>query len=167
MPELICARCGSRYKIPQKDYKLLGLSDNLCSADCLIDRIKTFEPTEMVGSYSNITITTDYGPGTWWSVKFSQTFRSQYEELVALLLYHNLMNFEYEKYTFLVNGVPYTPDFYVKDYDCFLEVKGVWTLGKKKKVEKFLQAYPNINYLIIPWTMRQSILKTVKGVGLI
>lgn len=161
MPDLICNICGGRYAVANKDYKLLGsFSDKVCSADCLISRIKLFKRSIYYNTYTTSTV--DYGPGNWWSFHFKRPFRSQFEELVALLLFKKDINFVYESYTFFINGVPYTPDFYVEEFDCFLEVKGVWTLGKKKKMEKFLNAYPDINYLVVPWPIRDSIYSSVK-----
>lgn len=43
----------------------------------------------------------------------------------------------------------YTPDFYLKDYALFLEVKGFWWGDDKRKMEIIFKTYPNINLRII------------------
>ncbi len=154
MPDLLCEICNKHFNVPTKDYKLLSdFAGKLCSADCLIKKIKTLEKTN-----NTYTLAEDDLPiGNWWSSEFSTVFRSRFEELTAKLLRQNDLNFFYEKYVFYIDDVPYTPDFYVPEHDCFLEVKGVWTLGKKKKLKKFVERYPTVNFLVVPWILNGDI----------
>lgn len=43
----------------------------------------------------------------------------------------------------------YTPDFYLPDYDVFLEIKGRWWGRDKEKMEIVLKTYPNKNIVIV------------------
>lgn len=157
MPELICNICRTPYKVELKDYKLLStLTDNLCSAKCLVEQIKRCDPTN-TPEFINYNNLLDYDVGTWWSTRLKMAFRSQFEDLTAQLLDLNKLAFKYEKYTFKVGYSLYTPDFFIPEYSCFLEVKGLWTMGKKKKMQKFMERYRNINFIIVPWILRESI----------
>ena len=59
-----------------------------------------------------------------------------------------------EKYTFKYlddNGKQhiYNPDFYLKSYDCFLEIKGYWWGNDKRKMELVMQQHPSAKIIII------------------
>lgn len=43
----------------------------------------------------------------------------------------------------------YNPDFYLKDYNCFLEIKGYWWGKDKRKMELVMQQNPNVKIKII------------------
>lgn len=43
----------------------------------------------------------------------------------------------------------YTPDFYLKKFNLFLEIKGYWWGNDKRKMELIFEQYPNINILIM------------------
>lgn len=50
-----------------------------------------------------------------------------------------------------INGVirSYTPDFYLKDYDVYLEVKGYWWGKDEDKMDAVLSQHPNLRLFII------------------
>lgn len=43
----------------------------------------------------------------------------------------------------------YNPDFYLENYDCFLEIKGYWWGNDKRKMELVMQQYPSTKIIII------------------
>lgn len=43
----------------------------------------------------------------------------------------------------------YNPDFYLQEYDCFLEIKGHWWGNDKRKMELVMQQNPSIKIIII------------------
>jgi predicted nuclease of restriction endonuclease-like RecB superfamily len=81
-------------------------------------------------------------------------FRSKFEERVFLFLENKNIKVFYEAYTFPVGSGFYTPDFYIPKGTTFLETKGLWRLGAKRKFRLFRKTYPNIPILIIPWTIQ-------------
>lgn len=60
---------------------------------------------------------------------------------------------EYEPFTIRIPGDPpvhYTPDFWVPGTSVFLETKGMWSSGGRKKLDRLLEVWPEIPILIIP-----------------
>lgn len=53
-------------------------------------------------------------------------FRSRLEARWAVFFDAAHMKWEYEPEGFSVDGVPYLPDFYLPDLDCYFEVKGTY-----------------------------------------
>ena len=51
----------------------------------------------------------------------------------------------YESETFDLGYTTYTPDFYLPEFDLWIEVKGYWRDDAKKKFKKFKRLYKNIN----------------------
>lgn len=43
----------------------------------------------------------------------------------------------------------YNPDFYLQEYDCFLEIKGHWWGNDKRKMELVMQQNPSVKIIII------------------
>ena len=163
MADKTCSSCGKKVTIHPKDRKYLHASTGfLCSKQCVLNKIKSFKCSEQVipdlkytTSYTidNIQFTSGY------SYLLKKSFRSEYEATVAEFLNSSSFDFQYEPYCFQFGVFTYTPDFYIKPpYDCFIEVKGVFGLGKKKKLTKFIEAYPDINFIFVPWTLREEFL---------
>jgi len=76
--------------------------------------------------------------------------RSSWEANFARILKHVGINYKYEPKTFKLNkGDSYTPDFYVVDFDLYVEIKGWETPKFKEKFKRFKQEYPKQNILLI------------------
>ena len=61
-----------------------------------------------------------------FSKELNILFRSSWEKQLAEFLFDNCIKFEYETYKFRYNQVyNYIPDFYLPDYDLFIEVKPI------------------------------------------
>jgi predicted amidophosphoribosyltransferase len=75
-------------------------------------------------------------------------FRSSYEVNFAKFLDLSNIEWEYENKTFNLGNTTYTPDFYLPEFDCWIEIKGWWRDKAKQKVKKFRKIYPKINYRI-------------------
>jgi len=146
--------------------------DFVCSPQCVIRwavkyfnsiDIKSVKGVHKLNAYSN----------------FSK--RSQYENRVAQFLNMNNINWEYEEYGFYLNAkiglgsistdsskcLTYTPDFYLPEYNCFLEVKGVWMVGQKKKMRLFREQYPNVKLLVVSWLLYNKFNKYIDDLGVI
>lgn len=68
-------------------------------------------------------------------------------------------SWEYEKHVFSVDTGKYIPDFWIKDFGCFWEVKGYFRPDAKLKVESFRQR--NIAPLVV---IDET---TMKSIGLV
>ena len=53
----------------------------------------------------------------------------------------------------------YAPDFYLPDYDIWLEVKGYWWGKDKEKMDIVMKTYPNRKIVIVEKTEYENILK--------
>lgn len=71
------------------------------------------------------------------------TFRSTWEKLFADFLNSKKLNWEYEPEAVKCGNIgTYTPDFFVHDWDCFIEIKGWMTNGAKAKIDWFRKHEP-------------------------
>src|SRR5512135_1159901 len=127
MPKLGCSVCGRMKNIPSKDMKYLHKAAPLiCGTDCLLKKIRSFpEVKNRPSGYTRTNGALAIGEGTVYSKRFRIAFRSKYELRVAEFLADNGLKFEYERYLFKLGWKTYTPDFYIRQYDCFIEVKGL------------------------------------------
>jgi len=74
--------------------------------------------------------------------------RSSWEANFARILKIIGLEYEYEKYTFILkDGRTYTPDFYIKNKDKFYEVKGF--LSENDKCLDFIKEFPQIKFAIV------------------
>jgi hypothetical protein len=156
-PKLGCSVCGRMKNILSKDMKYLHKAAPLiCGTDCLLTKIRSL--TEFTGrpNYIRTNGALCIGEGTVYSRRFRIAFRSKYELKVAEFLADNGLKFEYERYLFKLGWKTYTPDFYIRQYDCFIEVKGLWMMGGRRKMYLFYDGYPDVNLIIVPWTMRSA-----------
>lgn len=82
-----------------------------------------------------------YYKNTWmrssWEVKFAQ------------FLDLSNIKWKYESKTFDLGDMTYTPDFYLKEFDYHIEIKGYWRDNAKKKFNLFKKQYPKINILLL------------------
>ena len=69
------------------------------------------------------------------------TLRSSWEVLLAIWLDFSNIKWEYESKTFDLGETTYTPDFYLPEFDVWIEVKGYWRDGNKEKVKLFQEQY--------------------------
>lgn len=164
MPSRTCKVCGEKSTIATKDLKYLHEEvDFICSLECLETKIKSFknEGQEEVAYIKASEI--DPGSKTAaFSCSVGASFRSQYEADVADFLKSIAIDFKYEPFSFTFGVYTYTPDFFIPPpYNCFIEVKGLFGVGKKHKLTEFLRAYPEINYIFIPWTLRNCFVTNI------
>jgi predicted nuclease of restriction endonuclease-like RecB superfamily len=43
----------------------------------------------------------------------------------------------------------YSPDFYLPDYDIYVEVKGYWWGDDRRKMDIVIKSYPEVKFLIV------------------
>jgi hypothetical protein len=80
---------------------------------------------------------------------FDVNFKSTYEYRLAKALNENKIKWQYETKRFKIlytegKNKYYYPDFYLPEYDLWIETKGYWFEGQKEKFAKFQEQYPDI-----------------------
>ncbi len=63
----------------------------------------------------------------------------------------------YESKTFDLGDTTYTPDFYLPEFDCYIEIKGWFRIKGQKKFRKFKRLYKNIKLFNKPILKQMSI----------
>lgn len=83
-------------------------------------------------------------------LKYKDVFmRSTWETKFAQFLSLSGHNWIYEPKRFYFNDCTYCPDFYIPDFDCYIEIKGWWRPNTKKRFDLFKQNYPNENIKVL------------------
>jgi len=67
--------------------------------------------------------------------------RSSWESRVAQWFDMSNIKWQYESKTFDLGNTTYTPDFYLPEFNLYIEVKGFWRDDAKEKFELFKQIY--------------------------
>ena len=75
--------------------------------------------------------------------------RSSYEIAFVKWLDRKGIRWQYEPKTFDLGEMTYTPDFYLPEFNLYIEVKGYWRDDAKLKFEKFKQRYCGIRIKIV------------------
>lgn len=79
-------------------------------------------------------------------------FRSSWEANIARILNLKDIHWEYETTPFMLETIPYLPDFFLDD-GTIMEIKGRWDNESIAKVEAFMRSNPETNYLIVDHDM--------------
>jgi len=79
--------------------------------------------------------------------------RSSYEIKFAYFLDCSGIKWKYEHKTFDLGNSTYTPDFYLPEFDCYIEIKGYWHPNNIKKFFKFINIYKLINIKILDFDL--------------
>lgn len=72
-------------------------------------------------------------------------FRSLWEANFAKWCDLSSVKWKYESKTFDLGDTTYTPDFYLLEFDCYIEIKGYWYKLSKEKFNKFTLIFNKIN----------------------
>jgi uncharacterized Zn-finger protein len=78
--------------------------------------------------------------GKWTKYK-SIWMRSTWESAFAKWCDKNLIKWQYEPKTFDLGNITYTPDFYLPEFNLYIEIKGWWRDNAKIKFKLFKQKY--------------------------
>jgi len=73
-------------------------------------------------------------------------FKSTWEANFAKWCDGSGVKWRYEPKAFNLGESTYRPDFYLPEFDCWIEIKGYWRKDAKEKVNKFISLNPNINF---------------------
>lgn len=80
-----------------------------------------------------------------WVKYRTHHFRSNWEMWFSQFLTLSGYKWKYESKTFDLGDTTYTPDFYLPEWDLYIEVKGYFSDKAKEKMKKFKELYKNIN----------------------
>jgi DNA-directed RNA polymerase subunit RPC12/RpoP len=75
-------------------------------------------------------------------------FRSGWEASFAQWCDSSGIKWKYESKTFDLGNTTYTPDFYLPEFDCYIEIKGWMRSYARNKINLFIKRYKKINYKI-------------------
>lgn len=152
MPTEVCSVCGKFFKIRTRDWKLLLTgSDRVDSMHCVLEWIK--RPRKPLADHliQEVAAVPGSGVGTY------PPFRSTLEFKFSVWLTRHLIRYDYEPVAFPAGNGWYIPDFFLPDYQCFIETKGAWAVGSKMKMMTIFTQYPGLPLLIIPWTLGRTL----------
>jgi hypothetical protein len=150
MPARKCSVCDRFQPISTKDWKYAScLPDHFCSCVCLLEWIREQKPNP------------DAEWGDWAvpnpTYRTSPNFRSDYEAHFSEWLNQNGIGWVYEPFTFAVGAGTYTPDFFLPRQGVFLETKGAWGIGQKKKLVDVTEQYSDLPLAVVPWLLAEEI----------
>lgn len=152
MATRMCVECKRLQDVRETGY-LCADTDYVCSADCIFSWIESQEGDRRQG----MRMTEENGIGDFYASELDMTFRSFYEMCFALEATRRQLVWEYEAWAFRLEGMKvYIPDFFFPDYGCFIEIKGAWAPGAKKKIKQFCEMYPSTPILVVPWVLRHE-----------
>jgi len=154
MPSFVCCNCNCLQKFKFRDLRYLDKEMFLCSSDCLFEQItrRGFVNAALPGCICKVNLGR---ASERYSPLLDKFFRSSYEQYFAETAYHRGLEFLYEELGFVLpSGAQYVPDFYFPWYSVFVEVKGAWRIGAKKKVKEFREAFPTLPLLVAHWRMK-------------
>ncbi len=75
--------------------------------------------------------------------------RSTWETLFAQFLELSGIVWLYESKRFDLGDCTYCPDFYLPEFDCYIEIKGWWRDNTRKRFKLFKQEYPDKNIKLL------------------
>lgn len=75
--------------------------------------------------------------------------RSSYEILFAQFLDLSGIKYQYEPERFYFKDCTYCPDFYLPEFNLYIEIKGWWRPNTKKRFDLFEKNYPNKNIKVL------------------
>lgn len=134
-----CSFCGANFTVNVKHKKFL-VGTSFCELDCLRRWVEN-QPVvphreqifDKIHSYTGLKLPV---PQDYYSILLHKSFRSEYEAFFAELAVFGWGwgDLQYESCYFKNGTRVYLPDFFQPKTTVWLEVKGAWKSGGKKKV---------------------------------
>lgn len=157
---MICSRCRKRFSVDQATARMIpGESLLFCSEPCLFDHITGMRPLslEELQGFGIFNADCTGHVKECHSPLLGVSFRSWFE---CLLAEHAVANWKtqifYEPHTLPVNARhTYLPDFWLSAYGVWLEVKGEWRIGGKKKFVAAQRIIGADRLLLVPPSYRR------------
>jgi len=85
----------------------------------------------------------------FWKKYKRINMRSSWEILFAQFLDCSGIRWNYEPKTFDLGNTTYTPDFYISEWNCYIEIKGYVSDIFKKKLPLFKKRYSKVNIKVL------------------
>lgn len=172
----VCAQCGGRF-LPRD--RLNGVNDPVfCSVDCLagfVFRPKGISSDEFIHYLGQKNILKKngghevnlFGNGVCYSHRLGSCFRSFFEAIVAetfVCVYKEEIYYEPFEISLHLNGKArvYIPDFFLPKHGIFLEVKGAWLHGSKKKFLTAVSLIGSDRLILVPPYLRNGFVEKLK-----
>lgn len=135
-----CKKCGMD-KLKKKYYcKDCGKELSNCSANrCMFCAHKG-------RLSSNFGKPAHHGKGAYYKRIF---MRSSYEIKFAFFLDCNNIKYKYEPERFYFKDCTYCPDFYIPEWNLYIEIKGWWRFQDKKRFNLFKKCYSTKNIKVL------------------
>lgn len=97
-------------------------------------------------------------PKPYWTKYRNTWFRSGWEANFAKLLTFSGYKWRYEFTKFFFDNTSYTPDFYIPEWDLYIEIKGWYSNKNKRKMRRFKHLFSKINLIILTENIMKEIL---------
>lgn len=161
-----CFLCGGEFFIRKKDRTLINVpSPVLCSAKCLLlyllerekSGVQEFISLRQNKAQFRLSSHVSEEMGAFSGVLY-MSFRSKLEVYTAEFLTAHSVVWWYEKIPIRLGSRWYTPDFYIPSARAFLEVKGFWGFGSKKKFRQAVREVPE-EIILVPSYMGAGLRK--------
>lgn len=148
----MCNVCERLCLIPERHWSLVSYTgDFVCSKECVLKWLGEELPEDQRQTAVKRAVC------LWENRGDQPVFRSDYERRFADFLSRHAVLWDYERYGFFVGGKKtYMPDFFLPQYGVFLETKGKWGPGQKKKMAMFRNQYPEAPLLVIHWLINKE-----------
>lgn len=167
-----CYVCGSACKADDSSFRIPGVL-SFCSVNCLVSQIESNTPLPHRLEkllVANEPYACGIGDNVCLSHVLGTTFKSFFEVVVAeVLAASRVKRCCYEPfYISLKCGSRdriYVPDFYFPDHGTFVEVKGEWRNGGKRKFAAALSIFGPERLLLVSPYMRGMFVSERKGLS--
>lgn len=136
MPQFNCF-CGVGISLTQSQVKQVVMdAEKFCSVSCFRSYLQSL-PLRASGAANRQFLQGKPAyvsePNECWDEVTQRHYRSWYEVYVARFFVEEDIQAIYEKITLQLGRKQYTPDFFLPQWDVFVEVKGPWTISAKTK----------------------------------
>jgi hypothetical protein len=137
---LRCSACRGKFLSGKKHHSFKGgWKNNLNNCKRCGNKVKDYYSIYCLKCYRIILVQKKY---SWNNIKYKNIkMRSLWEVNFAQWCDGSGIKWKYEPKTFDLGNTTYTPDFYLPEFDCWIEIKGRWMPNSKKKYNKFNKEY--------------------------
>jgi len=157
MASSACVICEQFVRVPKGEWKYLDHGAFVCCKKCILKWMEKSGARQCQPTPSPMVSCQLSRPDHCYSELLGMSFRSFFEMHVAEWMHESGIRFQYEMWEFMI-GVDkwWSPDFWLPDHKCVVEVKGVWWIGARKKLEAFRMRNRHVPVLVIPWVLRHE-----------
>lgn len=169
--EVKCDLCSGSLEVPYSEKRSLPpVGPFVCSKSCVFEWLRRLA-VQLSGPVCKQKVALEIAllccgvampsepSGTVWSNVCNMFFRSRFERVFAEFLFYSGITFDYEPFVVAIGGVNkppfFIPDFYIPAAKAFIEVKGGWKIGDKKKIKDWNKKV-GLSLLVVHWLLRDQ-----------